>query len=229
MAIARVQSQSGNTAATNASSLVITLGAQPTPGNLLVVAAQQGVGGGTAAKMLNQTGLTWLQTTKVGSSSAGTLLLAYARVASSIAASTVTLSNNASVPIAAVVVEYSGVNIRLDRLVGGTGQSTSPASGATETTGTANELWVGCLAARSAASAITYSSPTNSFSIVAQTNTTNGGSNLDACVAFLEKIVTSTGTANAGATASSSCNWIASVATFDEVPAGSLGIPSIGT
>lgn len=223
--IVRVQSKSANTGASNAATLPITLDATPTAGSIIVVTASVAAGSAVSTRMTEQTGITWLGYVRT---STNTQLFAVGRVFSTIASATITVATPASQPISAVAVEYSGVNIRVDKQVTAAATSTSPASGATETTNSANELWVGAITSRST-SANTFSSPTNSFSIVAQTNTTNGSTNTDTSAAFLERIVTSAGTPNAGATSSANQPWIAQVLTFEETTAsGSTTIPSIG-
>lgn len=111
--------------------------------------------------------------------------------------------------IAAIMYEYSGLNIStpVDKSISAAALSngTAAASGATATTTAAHEAWIGACAIDNASN---WSSPTNSFTLVDQTSETNGA------ICFLERIVSSTGTANAGATASVSGAWIAGVTTF---------------
>ncbi len=212
MAITRVQSKTANTAATNTTSLTLTFDATPTAGNVIILAVTAGTASNAISRMTDQTGITWQNYPSTQAPGTTTIL---GRIASSIASATVTINNTATSPIAVVGVEYSGINIRPDKQKQANGTSTSAASGATETTTSANELWVGAMSARGQ-NANTMSAPTNSFSIVAQTNTTNGTSNADVTCGFLERIVTSTGTANAGVTITSN-TWMAQVMTFEEV------------
>lgn len=228
--IARVQFKSANTAATNATTLAIVMDATPTAGNMLVVSAAIGSAASTICRMSEQTGITWLEQTRSGTN--GNHLFAVGRVASTIASATITVSANATSPISAVAAEYSGTNIRVDKAASAVGTSTSAASGATETTSTAAELWVGAITSRSSSTPVTFSAPTNSFSIVAQTTTSVGGTNSDNSAALLDQVVAATGTPNAGATVSASQNWVASVLTFEEVTSAAAAqtrIPSIGS
>jgi hypothetical protein len=83
-------------------------------------------------------------------------------------------------------------------------------------------------------------SPTNGFSFVIDagngntngyTNTTNGSANTDATTGLMEKIVTSTGAANAGCTLGTSQTWNGIIYTIEETPtaaAAATRIPSIG-
>lgn len=224
--IARVQSKAANTAGTNATTLALTFDATPTAGNIVVIVAQN-AGSNLPMWMAAQNGIAWLDNEQIIGNGSSAIFVG--RISSTIASATVTITMSTAQPIAAVGVEYSGTAIRVDKTVYANGNSTSAASGATETTVNANELWVGLVGVRGT-NANTISSPTNSFSIVAQTNTTNGTSNADRTVGFLERIVTSTGTANAGGTVTSNL-WTAQAMTFEETPtttAGSTSIPSIG-
>lgn len=223
-AIVRVQSKAANTAATNAATLAITLDATPTAGNYIVV----GVANTSASSFVRgaeQAGITWLDYNATSSSQGGCTIL-FGRVSAAIASATITLTIGSSQAVSAVAVEYSAVNLKPDKMVSASATSTSPASGATATTSSDNELWIGVIAAQSTNSN-TLSSPTNSFSIVAQTNTTNGTTNLDRNCAVLERIVSATGTANAGGTLAASKAWVALTMTFDESPVAAGRIPSI--
>ncbi len=208
MAIARVQSAKNNSGASSVTTLNVVFGGAPTDGNIVVLAAS----GNGVMSILSTSGITWLAANITNSSViCGTIGLG--RVFSG-ASATITVNQVSSVGMSIVAVEYSGTNIRQDRAISATGTSVSPASGATSTTTSSNELWVGALFGRLQA---TFSAPTNSFSIVDQDTSTIGSTN-DKCVAFLERLVSSTGTPNAGATLSSSANWVARVLTFEEVP-----------
>lgn len=213
MAITRVQSKTATSGGTNGTSLALTFDSTPTAGNTLVIAAAC-TGTTSLLKMADQTGLTWLGFT--GPINNGTQMIFVGRVASSIASATVTLTSPASQALVLVGAEYHGTNMRPDKAVSASGNSASPASGATETTSNANELWVGAISVRGT-NANTIGTYTNSFTEVGQTNTTNGTTNNDRTVALTERIVTSTGTANSGATVTSNF-WVAVALTFEETP-----------
>lgn len=225
MAISRVQSKAGDSGAVAVLTMNLVMDAAPTNGNILVAAVcvfgtSQVRGAG--ASFLSQSGVTWMFAP--GLSGQGNtqcnVMLALGRVFAS-ASDTITLDYNTvggtSGGAAIVVAEYSGASTIFDQYAAATATSTSAASGATGTTATANQLWVGAIGARGT-NGVTFSSPTNGFSIVGQDNSTINASS-DRSVALLEKIVSGTGTANAGATVSSSQIWVAEVLTLQEAPA----------
>lgn len=213
MAIARVQSKTANSGASLATTVSVTLDATPTAGNILVVSYAALFGLSAGSPFVTCSGVTFSTYVWIGS---GTLVgvLAVGRVLSG-ASATIT-ANAGSGGNAIVAAEYSGSNIVADVYAAATNTSTSAASGDTAATNAAAELWVGALAARNA---ITYSSPTNSFSIVGQDKSSVGTAN-DRAAALLERIVSSTGTANAGATLSASNVWTAQVLTLKEISGG---------
>lgn len=228
-AITRVQSQTANTGATASNTnLNLVFGAAPTAGNIVVLA----VAAGNVAGGCNVTGTNIeFYVENVMGSGGCPIFLVIGRVFAS-ASATITVNPSSGGAIAIAGAEYSGSGLlRLDKVQWAVGSSTSAASGATATTTTANELWVGALGHRNT-NGSTFSAPTNSFSIVGQTNTTINTSNNDRSVALVERIVSSTGTANAGATISVTGNWGAFVATFEETPSTTTNaptrIPSIG-
>ncbi len=216
MAITRVQSKTANTAATNAGSLSVVLDAAPTNGNILILVV---CCTSPLALMTTTADIAWSNpsTKSNGSNASVQTFIGYVRTGSASATLTPTLTSGTQ-PIAAVCAEYSGLSeARFDTTAGTSGTGTSLASGATTTSRTAVELWIGAQSNRSNGAA-TFSAPTNSFAIVAQTGTTNTGANLDRTVALLEKIVSSTGTANSGVTSDQSTTWVSATVTFDATP-----------
>lgn len=213
MAIAFVQSKTANSGASSVATLDIVLDAAPTEGNIVVLVASAAL----PLQILSTSGITWMGTSGLGSTNTVTIL-GVGRVFSG-ASATITVATNAggTCPIVIAAAEYSGVNIRVDRAAFATANSTTAASGDSSTTSVANELWIGAIGHRFTNGA-TFSSPTNSFTIVVQ-DKTSAGTSSDRSVALLERIVTSTGVANAGATISSSGIWTAMVRTFHEQPA----------
>jgi hypothetical protein len=211
MPIARVQLKTAAANATAAPS--ITMNSTPTAGNVIVMAY-----GGTTNFWIPPAGnIEWMLFNFVASSSrvAG---LAIGIVKAS-ASATITCAQ-ASGGGALVAAEYSGLGgVKLDRqMAASAGSGTSLASGATPTTDTANALWVGCLfsGAARASSAAFYSALTNSFALVGEAQTTLNTTG-DRTVGLTERIVSSTGTPNTGATALSSGIWIASVLALSEI------------
>lgn len=138
-------------------------------------------------------------------------------------ATSVVLATQAGVTanMGGVLVEYSGTNIIPDVWrVGNTGSSTTLTTATTDTTTAANSLVIGACAQRgtfSSEQTSWASSPTNSFSIVAQTLCFTNTSNADRAIAFLERIVTSASTYSTGVTSGTSTQFACNIATFREI------------
>lgn len=220
-AITRVQSATANSGASNVATLNLVLGAAPTNGNLLILAV--GLGNGVPI-LESSSDITWTVRINVQAVATRNVFIFIGRVRTGSASATITVGSSVTSSIAIVGDEYSGfTNPRMDRSMGGGGSSASAASGTTPTTASANELWIGALSS-SFAGGTTFSAPTNSFTIVGQTNSSLSTSQ-DRTVALLELIVSSTGTANAGATVGNG-QWGAEVITIEETPSsgGSGGV-----
>ncbi len=217
MAIARVQSKTATTGPTNATSLALVLDAATTNGNILILALV--CAGSTNPTVSTNADIAWIGSTKPNSSSVNiSLFIGYVRTGS--ASATITMNQVAALQMAAVCAEYSGFShAQFDTAANATGTSTLPASGSTPSTRSSAELWVTAIGQRTN-NTVTFSSPTNSFSIVGQTGSTIGGANADRSVCLLERIVASTGTANGGATSAQSAAWIAYTITIDDAGAG---------
>jgi hypothetical protein len=212
MSITRVQSKTANTGGSLTFSSTLVFDASPAAGNILVIA----IASLAAATPVIPTSAntTWVtMQANGGSSTLCTLAIGFPRAS---AGATVTVLHGGG-GLALAGAEYAGLSpLSFDVLASAVGSSTSAASGSTPTTSVADELWIGAISARNTP---TFSSPTNSFGIVGQTVTSIGTTN-DRSVALLERIVTSTGTANAGATLSGTNNWAAIAATFSAVASG---------
>lgn len=223
MAISRVQTKKGNSGAVGGTSLVVTFDAPPTAGNIIIAAAcyfGTSLAPGAGAGSVSATNITWsyFGSTAAQAASQGNVMLAIGRVFAS-PGSAVTLTHIATGGSAMVLAEYSGVSALFDKSAGANGTGTAAASGATATTEAAVQLWAAVIGSRNE---VTFSSPTNGFSIVDQDKSglaTSAGRS----VALLELIASSTGTPNAGATISASNIWCAQVATFGEPAAGGGG------
>lgn len=215
MEITRVQSK---TAASNSTTApTITLNSTPTPGNIIVMA----VGVPTSLWIPPAGNIDWLIFPfTVSASRTGMIAVGAVRASPS---ATITLAQPSGAS-AIVAAEYSGLGgVFHDRQMAASGNSTSPASGAAATTTDAVELWVGCLfgaVARTDTSTF-FSSPTNSFAIVGEVNSTLNTAS-DRTVALTERIVSATGAPNTGATAAISGVWVASVLALRIVPGGGL-------
>jgi len=222
MAIVRVQSKAAASNSTTAPTL--TFDAVPTAGNVIVMA----YGAATGLWIPAAGNIEWLlyPFTQSSSRHAG---LAIGIVKGSPSA-TVTCAQPTGAA-ALVAAEYSGLGgIKLDRQKSAASSSgTALASGATPTTDTAVELWVGCLFSAAARPDTTtfFTALTNSFSAVAEVNSTLNTTS-DRSVCLTERIVSSTGTPNTGATAAISGQWVALVAALAEIPAGGGGGMLVG-
>lgn len=214
--ITRVQSTTASTGASTAtSSVTLTFGSNFTVGNVVAIAVGTGTSNAipvpTSTATINWT-MYWLGG---ANSTPAWIVLCEIQAGSSNAitlTSTSTSAGSASCIIAAVGAEYSGVRYEFESALGATATSTSPASGAAATTTVANEVWLGAINTRNTnGGGSFYTSPTNSGAIVAQVCTSVNTANTDRAVMLWERIVSSTGTPNAGATAGSSGVWVALV------------------
>jgi len=231
--ITRVQGNARGIAKSG-SSITINLADSPTEGNLLILA----FGGYSASptiiiSSISQTGVSWsIQRTCTWSyrrveiwagvvgSGAGTTI-------------TITLSKSISNGIAiADVCEYSGLatsDFKDQTAYGYGGSQTTTSTGTTETTTQADELWVGAIFAEGTSS-VAQSNPTNGFSLLDGANEgyTYGGASL----AYLEKIVSSTGQASSGTTLANKPNYyVGCIVTFkakiETVSIGGFEAPSV--
>lgn len=207
MAITRVQSKTANSGAVGVTSLNLVFDSAPTAGNVLVIACATNAGNPTID---SGSGVSWVQYEKIVAAN-GTMLIVFVGQCFSGASATVTINAASATLIALAGAEYSGVLPAIDRIAGATSASTSPDSGAASTSAYANELWIGAIALR-LANGSTFSSPTNSFAIVGQ-DKTSANTTGDRSVCLLEKIVSATGAAQAGATCTSGV-WVAAVLTM---------------
>lgn len=207
--ITRVQGNARGTSAT--STISVTMASTPTNGNVLV--AIIGISNWYAPLLnvssINQTGVTWTKQISETESNYYSDIEIWLGVVSSGASTSITINlSGAPYPGAvADVCEYSGVATTsfLDKTAVNTDSTQYPDTGTTGTTTQATELWIGgCMSVANA----TQSSPRNGFAL------------LDGAVystymslAYLEKIVSSTGTANSGTTTGIQ-RWAGCIATF---------------
>lgn len=140
-----------------------------------------------------------------------------------------TFTNSQTDDMWAVMVEYAGAatSSPLDVFAnnGSTGGSSTADSGTTGATGQADEVAVAILISRNTN---TYSSPTNSFSLVDQGQSGNGtaAEAVDGC--WLEKILSSTGAQNVSTT-NTSRPWTGVIATFKAASGGGTDATVAGT
>jgi len=219
--IARVQSKSANTgSAAGSVTLTITLTSPATIGNTLFVIASAGA---------NINGITFgTKQTVVHTSGASSFAFIPVREASS----TIVITANSSVRIAAVAAEYSGTLVSFDiPTLAASGSSTSNATGTLQTTTYANELIVAGMAKTGTAYASEQTawltSITNSFVSVLQTSSFNNAST-DRAVALLERFVTATGTYSTAGTQANTV-WGNFIASFVDNPGCAPGATATPT
>jgi hypothetical protein len=208
MAIARVQGNARGTAS-NSNTVSVTLSSTPTNGNLLIAV----IGIRTIninVSSIAQTGVTWTKQVSKNNWDEGQNLDVeiWAGVVGSGASTniTITLSGSASNAVADVC-EYSGLPTSgfLDKTATNKGLSAYPDTGTTATTSWADELWIGATNTQGG----DQSNPTNGFTLLDGITYAYALS-----VGYLEKIVSSTGTANSGTTTPAGNYWVGCIATF---------------
>lgn len=209
MTIERVQGHAqGN--ATSGQSITITLASTPIAGNLLILCAgiKFTTSGAGSVSSIAQTNVVW--TKQVNSTGGYYTSEIWVGVVGASASDEITVTvADANIDVGICdVCEYSGLATSdfLDKTATNNGGSSPTDTGTTATTTQNDELWVGCTTAHGD---LNQSSPTNGFTMldgqkVVYTQST----------AFLEKIVSSTGTANSGTTATGTDAWYGSIATF---------------
>jgi len=213
MAITRVQGNARGTSTT--ATISVTIASTPISGNVLVAGiAACKYGAYVTVNSITQTGVTW---TKQISKSYKTYTYVTTEIWFGVvgdgASTTVTiaLSSDAGYGGIADICEYSGVATTdfLDKTATLGGYTNAPKTGTTATTTQADELWIGSIIATGG-----------------QTTPINGFTLLDGVVyqvvseAYLEKIVSTTGTAGSGTSTSSSTDWAGCIATFKAAAAG---------
>ncbi len=200
----------------NTGSVTVTPTVPTTTGNFLALWVTGVTDGLAAAVFTTPSGWTALP---AGSSTTVGGKWFYLENAGSISSVTVASANGTDA-IAAFLLEFSGAftSSSADQNTKNNGTGTSLTTGTTSTTTNASEIWVAGVGTDGGGfgTGSTFSSPTNGFTIAdTVTNQGTGGSNNDVISgAALYKIVSSTGTASAGVTASQSGNFQAEIATF---------------
>ncbi|MCX6867421.1 MAG: MBG domain-containing protein, partial [Verrucomicrobia bacterium] len=210
---ARVQSATGNTGRYTSSTLSVTLGTTPVSGNSLVAVISTRGTSSSRITSITQTGATWTRASQAANSNGTTTEIWYAPNVSG-AGKTITITQASALRSAAVVMEYPGVLAvsPVDQTGNATGSSTAPVTGTTAATVQANELWIGGIGYIS--STPTLGSLLNSFSSVANAQTSYSTASYNAKVYALERTVNSIGTASSGGTLSTSAQWSGAIATF---------------
>jgi len=221
LAIVRVQGNARGTS-TNNTSISVTLSHAPANGNLLVATIEcAGSSTNPTVSSISQTRVTWTRQQGYNSNDAPDTEI-WAGVVSSGASNSITINltggTGGTYMNVANISEYSGLLASgfLDQTTtnsSGSGKSASADTGTTVTTTQPSELWIGTVTAYDSSSrACGMSSPTNGFTLLDGANFANGVYNVSN--AYLEKIVSTTGTANSGATVATSTYWTGCIATF---------------
>lgn len=217
MAIAKVQSFSAH-GTVNATSLTTGAFTALTAGNIVVVA---GVAASPCGTMTENAGdIEWeaQNISSVGSSVSGMMYLGRIMTGG---ATTVTLGfGTGTGAIAMAGIEFSGfTRARRDRTNQLNGTTSPASSGALVTTASANQLWIGTVAARND----TFSSETiNTVAKDFQVSdaTTYGATTANRSVDLFYRIVSSTGTPNCSVTLGATTVWQCGLMAIEETPAG---------
>jgi hypothetical protein len=187
----------------------------PTNGNIIILAFGNRANPTVTVSSISQTGVTWNASKSIGlSNSSGNVDIEIWLGQVNAGASktiTINLSGSNAVDAIADAYEYSNLSSTLDKTASQyTGSSTHPNTGTTATTTQANELFVGATwNSASGGLSAAQSAATNSFALL---DGADDGAN-HGSLAFLEKIVSSTGTANCSTTCNSGTG-IGCIATF---------------
>lgn len=225
MAIKRIQGSTRGTADGAVNTLQVTLTSTPTQSNLLILTI--GIFDYftlNTVTSITQTNVTWTKQTQKQ---------AYDQYDSEIWAGVVGSNPSTSITVnftgignrglaIADVCEYSGIQTSrfLDKTSGGaSNQSQSGNTGTTAITTRPQELWIGeVFHVTDFFSDSTQNSPTNSFTLLDGVGF-DAGNGYHASCAYLEKIVSTTGTANTGTSFVASGYWVGCIATFKgEIP-----------
>lgn len=218
MTITRVQGNKKGTSTTN--SIVLTLDSTPAAGNLLIaVIGNVSTGSLRTVTGITQTNVAWtLQKANNYGNAYNAEIWAGVVSASAGTSITVALTGNADYGAVVNVCEYSGLLTTgyLDQ-TGEADDASSPFStGTTGTTTQAEELWIGAITVYHG-TVPDQSSPTNSFSLL------DGAKYTYMSSGYLEKIVSSTGTAEVSVTAYAWDTVPGCIATFKaSVPASGM-------
>jgi hypothetical protein len=193
----------------------------PSNGDTIIVVVGTGYSGYTVSS-ISQTGVTWSgggNGKQVAKSDTQMTAEVWLGTVGSGASKTITinLSGTALWGIADAC-EYSGLvsaSSVLDKTTTNYGNSASPSTGTTGTTSVANELWIGVTHYGQAYTVnTTQSSPTNGYTLLDGASQVFGS--YAASLSYLEKIVSSTGTAGSGTSCGQGGQWDGAIATFEQ-------------
>ncbi len=211
------------------STISVTLSNTPTSGDVLIAVIGTDLTSTNfnqpstiTISSISQTGVTWTKQV-VQTDSGGSYFAWYAAdveiwlgtVSSGASTSvTITLSGSANGGAVADIGEYSGIATSpLDKTAVNPSStaSTSTTTGTTTTTSQASELWIGGVTVEAGATQSSSNSqpPTNGFTL-----SDGSAYNSAMSVAYLQNIVSATGTASSGTTTTSSNRYVGCIATF---------------
>lgn len=209
MTITRVQGPARGTSATT--TLSVTMAETPIEGNVLVVVIGLGCSVEGTVSSIVQTGVTWAkQISKVNGTQCSVELWLGVIGSGASTSVTITLSATPSYGSIANICEYSDIATDpLDKTATNSGDTEATDTGTTATTTEADELWIGGIGVRNSE----QDTPTNGFTLI------DGVKYDNFSVAYLEKIVSSTGAANSGTTGTYlTVKWAGCIATFKMAP-----------
>jgi len=221
--ITRVQGPAMNTA--TSSPLTVTLTSTPTSGNVLIaVVGVYATSSNDLSTAITQTGVTWYDVHQNIQKEPGNAIYSIQIWAGIIGAGasksvsidfTFTGSGSGTINAAtADICEYSGLSTSYiqtnycDQFASALGSGNPTSTGTTPTTTYANELWIGAILLPGAS----QTASTNSFALI------DGTLNNGISVAYLENIVTSTGTASSSTTTTGTAQWYGEIVTFPYIP-----------
>jgi hypothetical protein len=208
--IIRVQTANGY--ALSGSSVTVTLTTAPINGNILVLTYTYGGSAMAAISGITQAGVTWNSTYTAQCSYSPSLSQIWLATANTSASTSITVVLSAAVGTngeAAIVnvCEYSGLTQTVDKTVYNSNEYGTPTSTGSFTTLNANDLLVGSISLFCQnGSTAGQSAPTNSFTLIDGANHNTTGQAHAVSNAYLENIVSATGSYSTGTTFSSSAN-----------------------
>jgi hypothetical protein len=199
----------------------VTLGARPTAGDVIVAALGSVSNPYSTVSSITQTGVTWSQQVQAQYVNGGTGMYVNSEIWLGVvgydaSASMAIVFSRVSYANICDVYEYSGVRSLKDVTAASAGATSATTDTGSVATNYASELWIGSIAAHN----FGQDTPTNGFTLY-------DGSliSASASLALLDKIVSSTGTANTGtSTGSALSEWVGCVACF---VAGYIDLPPI--
>ncbi len=223
MSITRVQFAGGNA---NSTTLAVTIAAA-TAGNLLVAVVATGAttSAGTCATPTGYT-LDVGPITNTSAVPAPVNLYIFHKIAAG-GETSFTATDTVSSGITAQVWEWSASTgwpaspVDVSASSANQAATTTPVTGTTATTAQAEELWIGGMSTN-LSTQITYSLPTNSFTLEAS-QWAGASAFFSPNTAALYRIASATGTASTGVTSSTSKGFAGAVVAFKDNPAGGGG------